>query len=378
MSALSEIRVLELAEGVAGEYCGKLLSDFGAEVIKVEPPEGSPTRRCGPFAGEHSGLFAYLNTNKSSVVLDRSTPSGKSTLSKLLERVDVVVDDHAPGWLASIGLGLDTLETNHSNLVVCSITAYGQSPPDDRLHAEDLNVFHSSGWGYHTPSAADATAPPLKGAGRYLVSYEAGLDAALCIAAAVYERLDSQLGRWIDISKQRVMASRVDYVLGQMVGGDIDVSSRRSAFDLGGPASFFRCRDGYVYLWISAPAHWQGLRKLLGAPSWMDDFSERWLELDCTPERVATCRQHLGEWLLSQDKESVSEAAQQQGVTMVAVNGAADLQRSPQYVHRGFFSEVGSKHYPTVPYLLSATPARIHSASPLLGQHTAETGRGRT
>lgn len=380
MSALSGIRVLELATGVAGEYCGKLLADFGAEVIKLEPPEGSPTRRCGPFAGsdrssERSGLFAYLNTNKSSVAIDLSTPAGTATLSKLLERVDAIVDDHAPGWLVSVGLELATLEIDWPKLVVCAITAYGQSPPDDRRHAEDLNVFHSSGWGYHTPSAADADAPPLKGAGRFLVSYEAGLEAAMCIAAAIYERQESQLGRFIDISKQRVMASRVDYVLGQMVAGDMDVSARRTAFDLGGPASFFRCRDGYVYLWISAPAHWQGLRKLLGGPAWMDEFSERWLELECTPEHVAKCRQHLSEWLLSQDKESVSTAAQQHGVTMVAVNNAADLQRSPQYIHRGYFGEVahpvlGSKHYPTVPYLLSVTPTRIRAAAPLLGQHT--------
>src|SRR5580692_6166321 len=102
MSALSKLRILELSESVAGEYCGKLLSDFGAEVIKLERPEGgSPTRRLGPFgpegaAPERSGLFAYLNTNKSSVTVDLSTVAGRSTLGKLLTRVDAVIDDHAP------------------------------------------------------------------------------------------------------------------------------------------------------------------------------------------------------------------------------------------------------------------------------------------
>src|SRR6185369_12551279 len=103
----------------------------------------------------------------------------------------------------------------------------------------------------------------------------------------------------------------------------------RSAFDLGGPAGIFRCRDGYAYIWMSAPAHWEALRKLLGNPDWMNSFPEHWMERECTPERVATCRQHLAEWLQTQNKEDASTAAQQLGLTLVAVNNARDLQASP-------------------------------------------------
>ena len=106
----------------------------------------------------------------------------------------------------------------------------------------------------------------------------AALDAALCIVSALYEREGSQQGQVIDIAKHEVMASRVDYVLGQMVAGDMDASTRRTAFDLGGPAGIFRCVDGYAYIWMSAPAHWEGLRKLLGNPAWMNAFPERWME----------------------------------------------------------------------------------------------------
>jgi crotonobetainyl-CoA:carnitine CoA-transferase CaiB-like acyl-CoA transferase len=172
VSALSAFKVLELSEGVSGEYCGKLLSDFGAQVIKIENPLcGSPTRRLGPFGpgtakGENSGLFAYLNTNKHSVALDLSSVSGVQALGKLLKCVDVVIDDHPDGWLKNIGLDPSAFHIDHPQLVLCAITAHGQSPPQDRVHAEDLNVFHSSGWGYHTPSAADETLPPLKGAGQ--------------------------------------------------------------------------------------------------------------------------------------------------------------------------------------------------------------------
>jgi len=383
MSALRPYRVLELSESVAGEYCGKLIADFGAEVIKLERPgEGSPTRRLGPLveAGaetERSGLFAYLNTNKRSATVDLQNAEGRATLQRLLARVDVVIDDHAPGWLKKVGLDPETLASAHPRLLLCSITPYGQSPPEERLHATDLTVFHASGWGYHTPTGADASRPPLNAAGRFLPSYEAGLEAALCTVAALVERESSGRGQFIDIAMQQVMASRVDYVLGQMVAGDMDVSTRRNAFDLFGPAGIFRCRDGYAYLWMSAPLHWDALGKLLGHPDWMKSFPERWLERECTPERVAQCRRHIGEWLLTQDKEPVSAEAQKLGLTMVPVNDARDLQASPQYRHRGFFAEVehpvlGKALYPTVPYRLSETPAQIRSPAPLLGQHSAE------
>ena len=383
MSALSPFRIVELAETVSGEYCGKLLSDFGAEVIKIENPDGgSPTRRLGPLAPrgaepERSGLFAYLNTNKSSVALDLSTAAGVATLARLLDHADAVIDDHPPGWLKRIGLDPDTLQEDRPGLVLCSITAFGQSPIVERRHAEDLTVFHASGWGYHTPGGGDDTKPPLNGPSRFLPSYEAALDAALCVVAALYEREASRTGQFIDISKQAVLASRADYVLAQMVAGDMEASTRRAAFDLRGPSGIFACRDGYVYVWMSEPAHWQALAQLLGDPAWMQPFPERWLERDCTPERVAECRHHVAEWLKHQDKDKVSAEAQKLGLTLAPLNTVEDLLASPQYAFRGFFEEIshpvlGPVLYPTVPYRLSATPARIETPAPLLGQHTED------
>lgn len=383
MSALSALRILELAENVAGEYCGKLLSDFGAEVIKLEKPNGgSPTRKMGPFgargaAPENSGLFAFLNTNKSSVAADVTTASGSEILRKLLPRVDVVIDDHPPGWLKANGLDPANFQESLPRLVVCSITPYGQSAPEHRRYAEDLTVFHSSGWGYHTPSAPDESKPPLKGASRFIASYEAGLEAAMCTVAALHERNSSNRGQLIDISKQQVLASRLDYALGQMVAGDMDVTADRTAFDLNGPAAIFPCREGFVYFWIALQAEWEALRQLLGNPEWMNPFPEHWLQQACTPERVATCRRHLGEWLRTKDRIQVSAEAQKLGIILVPVNDAKDLSLSPQYAFRHFFAEVdhpilGRHAYPTVPYRLSVTPAKIDSPAPLLGQHTQE------
>ncbi|MFV8818009.1 CaiB/BaiF CoA transferase family protein [Haliea sp. E17] len=381
MSALSGVKVLELAENVAGEYCGKLLADFGAEVIKLEKPGcGSPTRRMGPFAPtgadpERSGLFAYLNTNKHSVELDVESESGKAALALLLDRVDVVIDDHRAGWLATVGLDPETLDAQWPALVLCSITPFGTDLPEDRVYAEELTVFHSSGWGYHTPSAPDISLPPLNAAGRFLPSYEAAMDAAVCIVAAMYERDENQLGRFIDISMQQVLTSRCDYVVAQMVAGDMPVGQERSAYDLTGPAGIFPCREGYAYIWMSTPQHWAALRELLDDTGWMNEFPENWLERGCTPERVALCRQHVTRWLATQDKHEVAAAAQKIGLTLVAVNNGRDLQESPQYQYREFFAEVnhpvqGRALYPTVPYRLSETPAKINRPAPLLGEHS--------
>lgn len=379
MTALSGVTVLELAEDVAGEYCGKLLAGFGATVIKLERPgSGSPTRRMGPFSAtadspEASGLFAFLNMGKHSVEYDLDPGSASANFRQLLDKVDVVIDDHGAHWLSARGLDAESISASHPALVVCSITPFGLNPPEDRAHAHDLHVFHASGFGYHTPSGADDSRPPLKGAGRFLPSYEAGMDAALCIVASLCDDAAPFQGRFIDVSKQRVMASRGDYVLAQMIAGDMDVGPSRQQFDLAGPAGIYPCADGFVYLWMSAPAHWDALHQLIDDNSWMAAFPEHWMERECTPERVAECRKHVGAWLKNQHKQAVEEAAQKLGLILVAVNNVGDLLDSPQYQFRHYFAHLehptlGAAHYPTAPYRLSKTPTQA-AVSPLLGQH---------
>jgi crotonobetainyl-CoA:carnitine CoA-transferase CaiB-like acyl-CoA transferase len=381
VSALSHLRILELSNSVAGEYCGKLLADFGADILKVElPGAGSDTRRMGPFAAaadkrEGSGLFGYLNTNKRSICLDIATPAGQDALHTLIEGADAIVDDHPSGYLESLGIVPADISARYPRLIVCAITPFGYDAPATMQKAYSLNVFHSSGWGYHSPSEPDLGKPPLKGAGRFHVEYESGLSAALALLAAVHWRGRSAMGQFLDVSQQQSMASLSDYVLGQMVAGTMEVSARRQAFDLRGPATFFQCLDGYVYLWLSEPGHWNGLRTLLGEPTWMLDFPERWLELHLNEERIQRCRAHIAQWMKSQQKLEVATRAQKLGIPLVPVNTAKDLFESEQLQFRGFFTQVehpilGRLRYPTVPYRLSATPARIAKAAPLLGEHT--------
>lgn len=369
MSALTAFRVIELAGSVAGEYCGKLLADFGAEVIKVEAPgRGSPTRAMAPRLAEGregSALFAYLNTNKRSVVLDATSRAGAESLDRLIGGADAVIDDGATDGAQ-----------RHPGVVFCSITPFGENAPAEYANAKSINVFHASGWGYHTPSHPDPTRPPLRGPGRFPADYEAGLEAALCVAAALFGRLHSGGGETIDVSQQAVLVSRADCILGRLITGEVPALGTRDDYDQQGPASFFACADGFVYLYMTSRAHWLGVKELMGRPDWLDDFDDDWLEFSVTPGKVAAFQRGFAAWVRDLSKETAADDAQRLGVPLVPVNEAADLYRAPQYVHRGFFSTVshpvlGDAAYPTVPYRFGATPAEIVSAAPTLGQHTA-------
>jgi crotonobetainyl-CoA:carnitine CoA-transferase CaiB-like acyl-CoA transferase len=151
MSALAGITIMELAEDVAGEYCSKLLANFGADVLKIERPgTGSPTRSMAAVVGaarnrENSGLFAYLNTNKKSVSLDVNTAADVDKLHALIAGADVVIDDHDEDWLTASGLTPEQAEHRDPDTIVCSITRFGYGAPKEWRSAKTLNVFHAVG-----------------------------------------------------------------------------------------------------------------------------------------------------------------------------------------------------------------------------------------
>jgi crotonobetainyl-CoA:carnitine CoA-transferase CaiB-like acyl-CoA transferase len=379
VGALQGFRIVELAEDVRGEYCGKLLADLGAEVVKIERPSGSPTRLLAPHLKpgvEGSSLFAYLNTNKSSVVLDLADPAALATLDTLVAGADAVVDDHEEPWLTALGLAAELRDARHPHTVFCSVRRFRTGAPQAWAPAIGTSVVHMSGWGYHTPSDPDPARPPLSGPA-YLADYEAGLDAALCVAAGLHARDRTGSGQSVEVSQLEVMVSRTDAVLGRLLAGEEEPGAAREAYDLKGPARAFACRDGFVYLVVLHRSHWAALRTLLGEPDWMNAFPADWLEFGVTPERNAAFRRGFAEWVRDRAKEEVAERGQALGLPIAPVNDAADVQRSPQFAHRGFFQRIehpvlGAALYPTAPYKLSATPAALLRAAPRLGEHTRE------
>lgn len=372
--ALDGVLIVETAERPCGEYCGKLLSDFGAEVIKVERPGGAPTRHMSPIVDGTSAVFGFFNTNKKSVVLDLDNPTDRATLARLLTRANALIDDHDETWAAAHGLTQAQIAADHPALVHCVITPFGQGAPADWQMARPLNVINAGGWAYHSPSETPPEKPPLKGAGRFLTDYESGIDAALCVLSSLHRQRKTGAGQFIDISEVEVQVNRIDCVLGRMLAGEIEPSESRTAYDMGGPGTSFACKDGHLYLFMTTKAHWQALCALMGDPSWAREFPKDWLEFHCTPDRVELFRRHFAEWARDQEKLPITAAAQKVGVAMVPVNTAADLPENEQFAHRGFFQEMDGRLYPTVPYKLSATPVQLVSPAPALGQHGGDIG----
>ncbi len=375
--ALDGITIVEIAERVAGEYTGKLLADFGAEVIKVERPGGAPTRHMGPYKQGESALFAYLNTNKKSVVLDLADAKDRATLDRLLARAHALIDDHDETWGEAHGLASTTVAAAHPHLVHCIVTPFGQGAPAQWQQARPINVINAGGWAYHTPSEAPADKPPLKGAGRFLSDYEAGIDAATCVLASLHRQRKTGAGQFIDVSEIEVQINRIDCVLDRMLAGDVEPSAERTAYDMGGPGTSFACKDGHVYMFMTTMAHWKAMCGLMGNPAWAKAFPEDWLEFHCTRDRVEDFRAHFARWIATQEKIPVSEAGQKAGIAIVPLNTAADLPHNEQFVHRGFFQThehpvFGKIAYPTACYKLSASPVRIASPAPALGADIAE------
>lgn len=365
--ALEGLVIVETAERPCGEYCGKLLADFGAEVIKVERPGGAPTRHMSPIVDGESAVFGFFNTNKKSVLLDLDSEADRATLGHLLARANALIDDHVDGRTRDMAAA-------YPHLVHCIITPFGQGAPAEWQQAGPLGVINAGGWAYHSPSETPPDRPPLKGAGRFLSDYESGIDAALAVLSSLHRQRRTGEGQFIDISEVRVQVNRIDCVLDRMLAGEVEPSTSRGAYDMGGPGTSFACKDGHLFLFMTTKTHWKALRALMGDPAWAQAFPEDWLEFHCTPDRVGEFRRHFSEWAREQEKMPITEAAQKAGVAMVPVNTAADLPQNEQLAHRGFFEEMGGRLYPTTPYRMTATPVELRSPAPGLGQHGGEIG----
>jgi len=378
MAVLSGLRIVELAESVAGEYCGKLLSDFGAELVKVERPgSGSPTRSLAPVlegkGGEReSPVFAFLNTNKKSVTLDLGTPEGLTETRALIGSAAAVIDDHLDGWLEDRGLDQASFLADFPETVFCSVTPYGLGAPADFAAATSLTTMHASGWGYHMAPLDDPSKPPLKGPGRFLADFDGGLDAAIGLMAALVRRQRGGQGDWLDTSSQAAMVGRADHIVGRLLAGETQAGPSRETYARREPTGSYRCADGNIHLYAT-PVHWQGIRELMGNPDWTEKYPPGWL-FGATPELLDEFCKKFSNFVSDKARDQLCEDAQKLDIPIVAVNDARDLVNSPQLKARGFFQRLdhpvlGPAAYPTVSYKLSATPAQLTSPAPSLGQH---------
>ena len=377
-SALGGVRVLELCRMVAGPYCTKLMADLGAEVIKIEPPSyGDTARRSPPFVNdipdsEGSGLFLYLNTNKLGITLDVTTTTGRNIFLELAKDSDIVAEDNAPGWMQEHRIGYDDLKAINPDIIVTSITPFGQTGPYRDYKAYPLNSFQSSGEGYLTPGGVENTGKPPLRLGTFVGEYDSGLNAANATLGALFVKRRSGCGQWVDISKQEsIMAlNRLDMA---RFANHSEVMTRAR---LGAPyGGILPCKDGYTVFITWEPAQWDKLVHFMGDPEWAKD--EQFKDYADRHKYGEVINALITEWTMQHTKEELYHRGQEAGIAFGMVFTPKDLVDSEHLKTREYFVEVdhpktGPIKYPGVPYKFSETPCRIERPAPTLGQHNVE------
>lgn len=242
--ALSEFLVLDLSQGVAGAFCGRLFAAYGAEVVKIEPPSGDPLRRYGPFVGglphpERGALHLFLNAGKKSVTLDLTTRSGASLFADLVLDADVAIETFVPGWLDSLGLGWPQLRALRPRLCLLSITPFGQTGPYADWKATSLTTFAAGG---QMALTGDPQREPLRSAG-HQAFYQAGLYAFVAALAVLNGIVLEDNGQHIDISVMECQAAALEHHLPDYAYPRPETAPRRRGSRLPPSASGRTLRD---------------------------------------------------------------------------------------------------------------------------------------
>ena len=374
---LADYRVLDLTSSM-GAFCGKMLRDLGMEVTKIEPPQGDSTRTEPPFAKGHvhregSLRFAYLNAGKRSVTLNLAKPAGKRLLLDLVERADVVVEDFAPGKLAALGLGYDQLVERKSNLILVSISGFGQDGPYAQYKTPDIVGNAMGGLLYISGDPAMTPCNPPETQSYYYAS----LFACYGVMLALWQRETRGIGAWIDDSIQASMALH-EHVAFNYSAEKRVMKRAGSQHQHNAPANLFQCKNGWIALFVTQN-HWPLLLRLwddhdpaLDDPKWINSNLRR-QQADYINAQVTTFTSRFL-------KEELAELFQKNGIPGLPVNSPSDFMKDPHILARGFFGTVrhpilGTFLQPGNCFMVDGTRGGPMPA-PLLGQHNDEILRG--
>lgn len=391
--AFGDLRVLEVGDAY-GQWAAKLLADLGADVIKVEPPDGSDERRVGPFyedVPDRNGSLAFwhCNTSKRGITLNLETEDGKNMLRRLIASVDVLIESYAPGYLPSLGLGYEELKQLNRRLIVCSVTPFGQTGPWRNYLSSDLLQLGADGLmvlsGYDEADVRDA--PPIAPTGgqAYLVG---GMYAGIAVAAALCQRDATGEGQYLDVSTHAA-CSLTDYDHMHRYVSLKQVGKRQT----GRGASIrltqknqFRCKDGayLTFLWSNdmTPDH------LAILAYWMDEYGLAQDLLDegyQDEEAIAANSDHITEvirqFLTCVDGEEAYHRLQERGFAAGTVRTVEDIVQDPHWADRCFLvsvehPELGKRFtYPGAYAIFSETPWAISRRAPSLGNITPKSTR---
>jgi formyl-CoA transferase len=371
----SNVKILDLTQGIAGPYCTKLFSLFGADVIKVErPKEGDISRSMGPFPNneynlEKSGTFYYLNTGKRSITLDLKSEQGIDICKKILKEMDVLVESFSPGGLTRLGLTRKSLKKINPNLIVTSISAFGRTGPYRKYLSNNLI---SSALGGATYVMRPGTKPRMRPViqGGFQAEYSTGLLSYIATVAALIGRAEKGKGISIDMSVMDCVATTL---MGHVTEYSyLGLSRRTNPFAIHGYpiGNSVPCKDGWISL-IPGIGGAPNIPFLVGKPELQEDrlFTETQARM-ADPEKFESL---IIPWLMEHDKWEIASEAQELRLAITPVLSPKELLEDPQLQAREFFEtadhpQLGKVTCPGSPAKLSDTPGQIGRA-PLLGEH---------
>jgi crotonobetainyl-CoA:carnitine CoA-transferase CaiB-like acyl-CoA transferase len=379
-TALSDLRVLDLTD-LKGALCAKLFGDMGADVIKIEPPDGDATRTIGPFLNhqphrDRSLLFWFYNTSKRGVTLDLYKPEGQALFKQLAAKVNVIVESFAPGTMENLGLGYETLKHLNPELVLTSIAPFGQTGPYRDYKSSDTVAEALGGMIYTNGFPDDA---PLRALG--LQAYHsASFFAAIGTMSALWARDTIGEGQWVDVSIQEAAAAAVEHVAPFYHQG-MGIQTRQGSLHWSRYFRVARCKDGYIMHcslgdwtslieWVKSDEKAQDLAE----PQWEDQFYRR--------ENAEHLFDVLDDWAKDYSVVELMEGAQLRRIPYAMVRSPEALVDDPQLNARGFFSniehsELGRRiRYSGGPFCFTVTPWRIARRPPLLGEHNTDIYQG--
>ena len=377
--ALADLTVIEYSAGVSGAMCAKAMADLGADVIKVEPPEGDPTRRIGPFPNgvpnpEASGQFLYLNANKRGVTLDLRSEAGRKQVLDLVASADVFVSDLSRRRASELGLSPAALERVNPRLISSYVTPFGSTGPYREYQGTDLIVWHMGGMGWETPHVAvtdPENQPPLRGRGNQ-AEYMAGWVAATATLAALHYRETYGVGQEVDVSAMEAVANHIR-------GNFSLYSSDITRLPETRLKSFFRwiwpCKDGYVSTHFPFDHFWERLNQVMGRPAWA--AKPEYASMSGRRDHVDEIEARLIEWMGDKTRAQLYQMMQEAGVPCFPVLSMSEVLDSAHYKARGFFVDqvhaiAGTVTQPGPPIRFTRTPWELVRPAPTLGQHNDE------
>ncbi|OLE83947.1 MAG: hypothetical protein AUF76_04840 [Acidobacteria bacterium 13_1_20CM_2_65_9] len=375
--ALEDVTVLDLSHALAGPFATTMLADYGANVIKIEPPEGEMARAWGPpFYGRETAYFVNLNRNKKSVTIDLKHPDGKALFFRLLDTADVVVENLRVGTVAKLGIAYERARRRQPRVIFCSISGFGQDGPYRDRAALDLIVQAESGMMSITGE------PGGRGVrcGVSIADITAGMYAAFGILAALHARQTTGRGQFLDVSMLEGQLGILSGMVGAYLADGIVPGPLGTAYGALLPYQTFRTKTRDLAIGIGSDKLWRSFCPLIGLPQIADDprYVTNAARNANRPSLVAT----LQDAFLTKPYEAWEAILLPAGIPMGAINTIDNVIAHPQVAARGALVDcthpvAGTIQMVGPPVRMSETPGSVRLPAPLLGEHTDEVLRER-